>query len=160
MGQVPGIGTCSGATRDHLARLDVEHCFDSAARWIQRSVSNATWNAYSKVWQEWLTFVQGLEVSPVGQDVGIAVLYFFTLKMEQGGLRIRGRTDPSRPGFPVQVAGVQGFHQGVLGEQAEVTEVRMGVSRSCLECCRVPCAARLTSVHYSGGHLRLPFSGR
>lgn len=50
--QVLGVGTRCRAAWGHLSRLDVEHCLGNAAWWIQRSVSTATWDAYSKVWQE------------------------------------------------------------------------------------------------------------
>ena len=64
--------------------MDVGHCFEQAAKWIRRSVSGATWNAYSKVWREWQVFTDGLGIPPAGQEAGLALLHFLNLKMEEG----------------------------------------------------------------------------
>ncbi|XP_073456098.1 uncharacterized protein [Aquarana catesbeiana] len=82
VGQVSGIGTRRIAAGGYLPGLDVERCLGNVAGWIQRSVSKATWDAYSKVWQEWLTCLQSLDIDPEGPEVTQAVLYFINLGFE------------------------------------------------------------------------------
>lgn len=53
MGQVSG--TCNGGSkvRGPLSQVAVGNCLGVVGGWIRRSVSEATWMAYSKVWWEW-----------------------------------------------------------------------------------------------------------
>lgn len=84
MGQVSGVGTRRGAAGGYLPGLDVECGLGNVARWIQHSVSKATWDAYSKIWQDWLTCLHGLEIDPAGREVPQAILYFINMGFERG----------------------------------------------------------------------------
>lgn len=56
--------------------------FNGRAGWIRQSVSEATWAAYSKVWQEWLALMQQLEMDQEGPEVRLLVLYFILRNLE------------------------------------------------------------------------------
>lgn len=58
--------------------------FGVIAGWIQQSVSGATWAAYSKVWKEWMGFVQGIGEEPSGRSLHLLLLYYVARKMEEG----------------------------------------------------------------------------
>lgn len=62
----------------------MDRCLGSAARWIQNSVSKVTWDAYSKVWQEWLACLKSLNIDPVSREIPQAMLYFLNLGFERG----------------------------------------------------------------------------
>lgn len=69
MGQITGVGASGGALWGSLSQLAVEDCFGAVSGWIIRSVSEAMWAAYSKVWQEWLSLVHWAEVDQEGPEV-------------------------------------------------------------------------------------------
>lgn len=52
--------------------------------WIRRSVTEATWAAYSKVWQEWLTLIHQSDMDQDGPEVRLLVLYFVSRNLENG----------------------------------------------------------------------------
>lgn len=45
-------------------------------------MTEATWAAYNKVWHEWLTLIQQLDVDQDGPEVRLSVLYFVSLNLE------------------------------------------------------------------------------
>lgn len=47
-------------------------------------MSKVTWDAYSKVWQEWLACLKSLNIDPVSREIPRAMLYFLNLGFERG----------------------------------------------------------------------------
>ncbi|XP_073476856.1 uncharacterized protein [Aquarana catesbeiana] len=84
VGQVQRVGAGSGATGGALSRLAVGDCTGVVEGWIKRSVSGATWAAYNRVWQEWMSFGRALREELVGQGVRSLLLYYLARKFNEG----------------------------------------------------------------------------
>lgn len=67
-----------------MSRMAVEDSIRVVSGWLRKSVSVATWAAYSKVWQEWQELVQVARADPEGPDVRLLVIYFLSRNMENG----------------------------------------------------------------------------
>lgn len=67
-----------------MSQNAVEDCTGIVSVWIQRLVSETTWAAYNKVWQEWAALGRITGVNTEGQEVRLLVLYFFSRNMEEG----------------------------------------------------------------------------
>ncbi|XP_077349935.1 integrase/recombinase xerD homolog [Lithobates pipiens] len=82
VGQIPGIGSCSGGTRDPLPRGTVEACVGRVSGWIRRSVSGGTWSAYERTWNEWEALCEQVQADV--RDHRLLVLYFVARNLEDG----------------------------------------------------------------------------
>ncbi|XP_077309871.1 integrase/recombinase xerD homolog [Lithobates pipiens] len=82
LGQIPGIGSCSGGTRDPLPRGTVEACVGRVSGWIRRSVSGGRWSAYERTWNEWEALCGQVQADMRGHR--LLVLYFVARNLEDG----------------------------------------------------------------------------
>lgn len=78
------VGTGGRATRGSLSRLAVGDSIGLIAGWIKNSVSGSTWAAYTRVWHEWMEFVQNIGEEPVCREVRLLLIYYIARKMEEG----------------------------------------------------------------------------
>ncbi|XP_077315653.1 integrase/recombinase xerD homolog [Lithobates pipiens] len=84
VGQVPAAGAGSGGVGGAMPRVDVGTSLGIAAGWLKRSLSEATWSAYSRVWAEWWAFLREVGVAGRGSDRRWVVLYWVARNIEKG----------------------------------------------------------------------------